>query len=215
MGKASNKKKTAKLLRNMDRERYPDDEAHYIWLSPLLDAYHIQNTGIAVELEQESRKRNATVACRRGCTACCERPAVPLTEVELNGIIWYVTTKLNDSLRDTVKTQVSNRQKSLRCIFLVDNACAIYPVRPIACRILHVFGQECRHGDNVCETRPGEVWSHSRELGRRVAYALMPLYGITGKQNMDAQFDAGFLNNASVSMLEQPWDLLLRPGIIG
>ncbi len=208
MGKASNKKKTAKLLRNNDRVRYPEDEAANPWLTALLDAYHIQTTGIAVELELEKRKRAKKLACGRGCGTCCQRPIIPVTEPELRGIGWYVTTRLPEESREAVKTQVLNRRKSLMCPFCLQGVCSIYPVRPIACRILHVFGEPCRPGDDIYLTRPGDMWSHSRDLGRRISFALMPLYGVTGAQNMNEAFDAGFLAERTVSLLEQPLDEL-------
>ena len=64
MGKQSNKKKTAKLLRNTDRERYPEDEAANPWLTPLLNAYHVQNTGIAIELEEEKKTKTEQAGLR-------------------------------------------------------------------------------------------------------------------------------------------------------
>ncbi len=214
MGKASNKKKTARLLRNTGRVRYPEDEEVYPWLSALLNAYHVQVTGIAIELEEEKKKRRNKLACGRGCGTCCQRPIVPVTEPEIRGIGWYVSTKLPGELREAVKTQVLNRHKSLACPFCVEEVCSIYPVRPIACRILHVFGEPCRPNEDIYLTRPRDMWIHSRDLGRRTAFALLPLYGITGKNNMEEAFNAGFLNDNTKSMLEQPLEILcgFRPG---
>src|SRR5450759_2694872 len=104
MGKQSNKKKTSKLLRNTDRPRYPEDEAANPWLAALLNAYHLQNTGIAIELEEEKKKRRNKLACGRGCSACCQRPTVPVIEPEIRGIVWYVSTKLPKELQEPVKT---------------------------------------------------------------------------------------------------------------
>jgi Fe-S-cluster containining protein len=208
MGKASNKKKAAKILRNLDRLHYPEDEANYPWLSALLNAYHIQETGIAVELEQEMKQRAKKLACGKGCDVCCLRPTVPLTEPEIRGVAWYATTQLTPDLREKVKNQVLNRHKSLTCPFLVEGACSVYPVRPIACRILHVFGEPCSPSGDIYLNRARDMWAHSRDLGRRVSYALMPLYGITGRLNMERAFDEGFLTNNSTSMMDQPWESL-------
>jgi len=210
MGKQSNKKKTSKLLRNTDRPRYPEDEAANPWLGALLNAYQVQTTGIAIELEEEKKKRRNKLACGRGCSACCQRPTVPVTEPEVGGIVWYVSAKQPKELLAAVKTQVLNRHKSLMCPFCVEEVCSIYPVRPMACRILHVFGEPCRTDEEILSTRPRDVWHHSRDLGRRIAFALLPLYGITGKQNMDEAFDAGFINDNTRSMLELPWEIMCR-----
>lgn len=206
MGKQSNRKKTAKLLRNTDRLRYPEDESANPWLSALLDAYQIQDTGITVELEEEKKRRREKLGCRRGCGTCCQRPTVPVTEPEIKGIAWYITQKMPEKLRETVKQQILNRGKSLKCPFNIEGVCEIYPVRPIACRLLYIFGDPCIPNHDIYLTRPRDLWTHSRDLGRRIAFALLPLYGITGKQNMEEAFNAGFLNDNTVSMLEQPWE---------
>src|SRR3989304_8226721 len=101
MGKQS--KKTAKLIRSTDRVRYPADEAANPWLSVLLDAYHIQDTGIAVELQEEQKKRKDKLGCHRGCGTCCQRPTVPVTDPEVKGIAWFVNNKLPKEFRETVK----------------------------------------------------------------------------------------------------------------
>ena len=200
------KKKTAKLIRNSDRIRYPEDEAAYPWLSVLLDAYHIQETGISVELAEEQKKRKGKLACRRGCGTCCMRPTIPITEPEVQGILWFVAKQLPAEVRDTVAAQLLIRRKTTQCPFLVNSVCSIYPVRPIACRILLVFGEPCIPNEDIYLTRPKDIWVHSRDIGRKIAYTLLPLYGITGKRNKEEAFDAGYLNENTKSMLELPWE---------
>ncbi len=205
MGKQA-KKKTAKLIRNTDRIRYPEDEAAYPWLSVLLDAYHIQETGISVELAEEQKKRKDKLACRRGCGTCCLRPTIPITEPEVKGIEWFVAKQLPADIRETVQSQLQIHRKTMQCPFLVNSVCSIYPVRPIACRILLVFGDPCIPNDDIYLTRPKDIWVHSRDIGRRIACTLLPLYGITGKKNKEEAFDAGYLNDNTKSMLELPWE---------
>ena len=208
MGKASNKKKTAKLLRNTDRVRYPEDEAEHPWLSALLDAYQIQDTGIAIELEEEKRKRGVKLGCRRGCGTYCQRPTVPVTEVEISGIAWYITKIAPQDIREAIKKEIINGGKSLKCPFNIEGVCRIYPVRPIACRLLYVFGEPCTPGLDIQAARGKDIWAHSRDLGRRITFALLPLYGITGAREMSEAFDNGFLAEQTGSMLQQPWDNL-------
>ncbi len=206
MGKQS--KKTAKLIRSTDRIRYPEDEAAHPGLSVLLDAYHIQDTGISVELQEEQKGRRDTLACRRGCGTCCLRPTIPITEPEIKGIAWFVSKRLPENVKEAVKTQILNRRNSLRCPFLVDSVCSIYPVRPIACRILLVFGEPCRPNEDIYITRKKDVWVHSRDIGRKIALTLLPLFGITGKRNKIEAFEAGYLNAQTTSMLDLPWEKL-------
>lgn len=208
MGKQSNRKKTARILRNMDRVRFPEDEEANPWLSALLDAYHIQDTGIIVELEEEKKRRQEKLGCRRGCGTCCQRPTVPVTEPEISGIAWYITQKIPQELREAVKTEILSRGKSLKCLFNIEGVCSIYPVRPIACRLLYVFGEPCIPNHDIYRYRPADIWTHSRELGRRITLALLPLYGIADAKSMQEAFDSGFLAEQTVSMLEQPWGKL-------
>lgn len=208
MGKQSNKKKNAKLVSNTDRVRYQEDEAAHPWLSALLNAYHIQDAGIAVELEAEKKRKQKKLGCRRGCGTCCQRPTVPATEPEIRGIAWYISQKMPDELRNAVKTQVLNRLKSLMCPFCVKGVCSVYPVRPIACRLLYIFGDPCTPNHDIRATRPGDLWIHSRDLGRRITFALLPIYGITDTRNKEDAFNSGFLAQNTVSMLEQPWEIL-------
>lgn len=209
MGKQSNKKRTARLLRNTDRVCYPEDEANNPWLSPLLDAFHIQDTGISIELEEEKKRRQKKLGCRRGCGTCCQRPTVPVTEVEIRGIAWYITEKLPEALRETIVKEILYRGDSLKCPFNIEGSCGIYPVRPIACRLLYVFGEPCVPGRDINSSRPNDVWAHSRELGRKVSFALLPAYGITHPLAREEAVNSGFLAENTVLMLAQPWDKLL------
>ena len=49
---------------------------------------------------------------------------------------------------------------------------------------------------------------HSRDIGRKIALTLLPLYGITGKKNKIKAFEAGYLNDNTKSMLELPWETM-------
>mgnify|MGYP001618753075 FL=1 len=207
MGKQA-KKKTAKLIRNTDRIRYPEDEAANPWLSVVLDVYHIQDTGIAVELQEEQKKRKDKLGCHRGCGTCCLRPTVPVTDPEVKGIVWFVAKKLPADVRETVQAQLLIHRKTTQCPFLVNSVCSIYPVRPIACRILLVFGEPCVPNEDIYLTRPKDIWVHSRDIGRKIALTLLPLYGITGKKKKIEAFESGYLNDNTKSMLKLPWEKL-------
>jgi hypothetical protein len=206
MGKQ--RKKTAKLIRTTDRLRYPEDEAANPWLSVLLDAYHIQDTGISVELVEEQKRRRDKLACHSGCGTCCQSPTIPVTEVEVKGIVWFVANKLPHDVREAVHAKILNHRNMTRCPFMVDSVCTIYPVRPIACRKLLVFGAPCIPHEDIFYTRPQDIWRHSRDTGRKITLTLLPLYGITGKKNKIEAFETGYLNKTTTSMLELDWEKL-------
>lgn len=146
-------KKLAKYPKTSHRLEYPDAETRLHWLSALLDTYHVIDTGTFIELEDEELKRKAKVAYREGCSSCCLQPIVPITQPELWGILWFAKEKLESSVRQAVDKHVMDHSKTVQCPFLVDEDCAIYPVRPIACRLLFVFGTPCKPDVDISVAR--------------------------------------------------------------
>jgi len=208
MGRASKKpsKKIAKQLRLSQRVRYPEAEAKYPWLSILLDTYHVLDTGISLELPYEKERRKEKVACHHGCGNCCLRPTVPIAELETLGISWFFLENLSGKTKYIVESQLKNHRRDTKCPFLVDKACSVYPVRPIACRMFYVFGQPCQPKEDVSKTRPRDMWTHSRELAQRVAITMLPYFGITGKRQKIKAFEEGFLYSVSMPMHELAWE---------
>lgn len=201
-------KELRKKLKKSQRLRYPVEEVEHVWLPILLDAYHIADVGISIELRQEEKKRNAKVACYPGCSNCCSRPTVPITPLELLGILWFVCEKLEGDVRAVVKRQLLHHRQTTQCPFLVDSLCSIYPVRPLACREFFVFGAPCQPREDVSLTRPNDMWTHSRDIGCRVAMTMLPFYGITGKRKKIEAFENGYIFSISKVMHELPWETL-------
>jgi hypothetical protein len=77
------------------------------------------------------------IQCKAGCTACC------FIDVDVSGdeaavIINYCKENGIEIDQEYLTKQAAVGRKSYsalsRCVFLKDNLCSIYPVRPIACR---------------------------------------------------------------------------------
>jgi Putative zinc- or iron-chelating domain len=83
----------------------------------------------------EETKKNIT--CKSGCTACCFID-VDITKDEAAVIVQYCKENGIEIDRSYLINQASAGRKIYsdvsQCIFLKDNHCAIYPVRPSACR---------------------------------------------------------------------------------
>ena len=201
--------KLQRVIKAARRLPYPGDEARFPWLSILLDAYHAVDAGTALELRDEEKRRGTTVACRRGCAACCRRPVVPLNPLEVRGVCWYTSEKLEGACKGAVIEQLRRHRQTPQCPFLVDSACAVYPVRPHACRILHVFGRPCGPEDEVELTRPGDIWTHSADVAWLAATVMLPHFGVSGLREMEEAFQDGFLYDVSTPLHELPWDELL------
>ena len=87
-----------------------------------------------VNATQESKKE---IQCKAGCTACCFID-VDVSVDEATVIIDYCRENGIEVDKAYLTEQAAAGRKSYsglsRCVFLKDNLCSIYPVRPIACR---------------------------------------------------------------------------------
>jgi len=108
----------------------PQAEAKYSWLKHILDVFFISDTRVEQHLALLAKK-GITPACHKGCHACCLKPSVPFTEPETRAISWYSSEVLSGPLRPIVKQRLMEHEDRLECPFLVDQACSIYPVRPL------------------------------------------------------------------------------------
>ena len=200
------------LFREMrNHPRVPErDEKQFPWLTILLDTYLINDTGIELELANEEQKRGTIAPCRQGCGNCCLRPKIPINELEIMGISWFVSNKLDETKKAIVKDQVFKQNESAKCPFLVEMRCAIYPVRPLACRMFYIFGQPCGENEDVSETRVTAIWTNSRMLGLEVANVLLSFWNITSKKEKNVAFEQGFLYAKSRLMHTLSWGMIFQ-----
>ena len=77
-------------------------------------------------------------------------------------------------------------QRQAPCPFLVDGACAVYPMRPLACREYIVFNQPCRLGERPEQTRPLDVLPLARTAQLQAFTVLLPFYGVREDTARDA-----------------------------
>ncbi len=97
--------------------------------------------------ERIATAQRPVLACRSGCTYCCY-PPVSATVPEVANIVAFILTQLDPHQQMRVKAsvdqahqrtaQMSSQERmatNLPCPYLDDaGACAVYPVRPLACR---------------------------------------------------------------------------------
>lgn len=132
------------------------------------------------------------VACSKGCSFCCYLH-VTLTKFEVTAIIDYCTknniiidtdTLKKQSVADNVESFSKIDYKDRKCVFLKDNQCSIYPVRPVACRKYYVVNDP-----EICNTE--------QELkATRVRYNLMKEIAAHGLYLLDnpISFSKNLLN---------------------
>ena len=161
------------------RVHFPEDEKRNPWLPSLLDAYAIADTGIAIAIRDEEKKRKKKLACGKGCGNCCEHQKdLPLYPHELVGIYWFVTEKLPPPVRDRLKIRLAAHTSADPCPFLLDGACSIHPLRPIGCRQFNVFTTPCAPGEDPYYTRRGDVLAPISEYTDRAFAAVLSFYNL-------------------------------------
>ncbi len=171
-------KKNKNKSSSIKRLSFPSDEVKKSWLKPLLEGYHIVDKGVSKAISEE-RKKGRKLACGKGCSTCCgTHQDIPIYPLELTGIIWYVNEKIAGELRNVLKTQLSEFKKSSPCPFIVDNACSIHPMRPMACRQFNVFGMQCTQGEDPYHTRREDVMDPVKKYVDQAFYIMLPFYGI-------------------------------------
>jgi Fe-S-cluster containining protein len=137
------------------------------------------------------------------------RPEIPVSQLEILGIWWYVLEKLDPGMRENLRERLITGSRSIRCPFLVDARCAVYPVRPLACRFLHVFGEPCKPEEIPVQDRPGDVWL-PREAVPRALFIMLEYFGFKTAEERLKAMEEGYLATVSSLMSEFPWANLAR-----
>ena len=160
------------------RLSFPEDEARFDWLPMLLDACATVDEGVAEGIRR-AQAQGKTLACARGCAACCRAHRdIPVYPLELVGLSWYVTEKLQGPVRQRLKQQLRVHAKGEPCPFLVDEVCSVHPLRPLACRQFNVFGKVCAEGEDAWHTRREDVMTPIKKYTDEAFFTMLPFYGV-------------------------------------
>ncbi len=156
----------------------PEHEKKLPWLTMLLDAYHAVDKGVAASIEAEWKKgRNP--ACARGCSSCCvTHKDIPLYPLELQGLIWYVTETLAGPDRERLRHNLNMFKRDRGCPFLIERACSVHPMRPMACRQFNVFDTPCEEGEDPFHTRRQDVMDPVKKHVDQAFFIMLPYHGI-------------------------------------
>ena len=167
--------------------RFSADEAKHPWLPVLLRMHALVDSGIETAVRAEERRRGVRRACRRGCDVCCRTQSdIPVFQIELAGIAWYSAEKLAGPGRDEVRAALEcHVAGASECPFLVEHACAVHPVRPIACRLFTVFGRPCAEGED-------------------------PFHGVTDPKDQETWLERGLVDTLAVNLPTRDWRSLAR-----
>ena len=203
---ASNQQNTA--YPPPERVSFAEYEQRLPWLTLLMDAYLITDQGISEAIKREE-KQGKKLACARGCAACCKsHETIPVYPLELMGMSWYATEVLEGELRERLKTQLKNLHSIQSCPFLIDNACSIHPVRPMACRSFNVFNKQCAEGEDAYYTRRQDVLTPIKKYTDDAFNVMLPFYGIKNKAERRKMIKAGGMHQMAKVMRELNWSTL-------
>ena len=186
----------------MERLRFPRVEARLPWLGSLLAALALVDASVGAALERAGRP----AACGPGCTACCSSPA-PATACEVAGLSWYAAEAMDPALRPLVAESLAAERGAV-CPFLVQGRCAVYALRPAACRRFVVMGTACLPGEDPTETRPADVLAPDRAVLRRAHRLMLPFYGILDPAEEERILDSGLLLRRSAPLQAMDWTRL-------
>ncbi|HUX27075.1 MAG TPA: YkgJ family cysteine cluster protein [Burkholderiales bacterium] len=190
------------------RLTFAKDEARLAWLSLLLEMYHTTDQGVAQGIRQGER-HGRTLACARGCAACCRSHGdIPVYPLELAGIAWFATEQLSGDLRETVRQQLARHKALPSCPFLVNEACTIHPLRPMACRHFNVFDRACAEGEDAFHTRRDDVLTPVAFYKNKALAMMLRHHQVPGETERKARVEDGSVHALAQSLRELRWENL-------
>jgi uncharacterized protein len=187
------------------RLRFPEDEKRQPWLPLLLEIQYLTNQGVASAIKADGRM----LACGRGCASCCRTHTdIPVYPLELMGIAWYTTDMLTGDLRDRVRAQLQQHRDLGACPFLVGEACAIHPLRPMACRQFNVFVTVCAAGEDAFHTRRGDVLQPDAKRKDEALREMLRHHNVKDARERRRLVESGEVHRLAQSLREMRWETL-------
>ena len=192
--------------------RFPADEARHPWLPVLLRMHALVDAGIATALLAEERRRGERRACRKGCAVCCRTQGdIPVFQIELAGISWYSAEKLDGPARPAVRERLGEHAAGNReCPFLVEQSCAVHPLRPMACRLFTVFGRPCAEGEDPFHERRAEMLTPPPGLLARAYRVMLPFHGVIETRDQEDWLERGLVRTLAINLPSCDWQSLAR-----
>ncbi|KAF0098933.1 MAG: hypothetical protein FD187_2285 [bacterium] len=187
------------------RARYPEDEKRLAWLPLLLEIQHLTDQGVAAAIQSDGRR----LACARGCAACCRSHVdIPVYPLELMGIAWFARERLDGEVRAIVRRQLLAHRDLGACPFLVNEACAIHPLRPMACRQFNVFTRVCATGEDAYHTRRGDVMQPDRKSKDQALREMLRHHGVSDGRERRRLVESGEVHRLAQSLRQIRWENL-------
>ena len=143
-----------------------------------IDLLHQSFAIVDASVEQAVKATPKPMACAKGCSFCCYQ-SIPLTILEVLVIKEFLRDEKLQGVQRDFKA-VFKTDGVTPCPFLIEGACSIYSVRPIACRRYIVFNKQCSWKELATETRPADVLNPSRKALNYALQLTRPFYEAYG-----------------------------------
>lgn len=187
------------------RLQFPDAEAEHKWLGFAFDAYYQADIGVAESIELEEAK-GRRLACAKGCSECCKsHTTIPIFPLELLGLYWHVTEIMTAELQGKLKPQLTKHASGDPCPFLLEGACSVHPMRPLACRHFNVFGEPCAEGEDAYYSRRGDVMTPISSHQDAAYEAMLPFHGFVTPEQKEEAIIASYVQKQAKVLQEIDW----------
>jgi len=165
--------------------------------------------GVQTGISRE-QKQGRELACAKGCASCCKTHTdIPVYPLELMGISWYLVEIIAGDLRQQLKQQLSHLDQHQGCPFLLNNSCAIHPLRPMACRQFNVFNQVCNDNEDTYYSRRQDVMTPIKKYTDQAFDTMLPFYGIKNKAERKKALKQGVIHRYAKVLRDLQWDNLV------
>jgi len=186
------------------------EETRLAWLPLLRRMQAVAEAGVEKAVRAEERRRGVRRACRRGCSVCCRHQSdIPAFPIELAGLSWYCAERLAGPARAAVRARLAAHARGGPCPFLVDDACAVHPVRPLACRLFTAFGRRCAEGEDPYHARRADLLAPPAGLLARVYREMLPFHGVHEPRDQEEWLERRLVDALAVNLPACDWRSLL------
>lgn len=188
---------------NKARMIYPHEQENN-WLSILLDIYHLVDSWVKVDIMQKGIEN--TIQCRKGCGHCCKTLTIPINHLEYKGLCWYISEVLGKEEKDRIKSRFLTWKEDSECPFLIEEACSVYPLRPIACRQYFVLNYPCYQTENPWLKRIEDIYcALNDDISWQIAQRYFHFYGIRDLQVQRKVYEQGGFAQDDRPMTTYDW----------
>jgi Fe-S-cluster containining protein len=107
-----------------------------------------------------------------------------------------------------LRQQLADYAKEAPCPFLVDDACAIHPMRPMTCRQFNVFDKVCDEREDAFYSRRQDVLKPPKTSAEKAFFAVLPFYGMRNRGERRQAVKKGIQHALARVLQEQDWPKL-------